>query len=217
MKRILKQTDSERLLSAMQFKGYVWPNNPTTFETTFTKKTVQNHYPFTNFVEIEELGIIREFKGEGEFVGEGAYEEFSKMVVQCFYGKGAGLLKHPTLAPTTVKMTELKQMQEPVANYVKYSFTFQENKPPIANVTSIKTTNESSAVKEAVKILESTKDSPETIISNIDYRIKQGDTLTKIAKQYKTSIDEILKLNKGIKNPNLIITGKTLIIPVKAK
>lgn len=217
MKQILRQDDSDRLLSAMQFRDYVWPNNPTTFETSFIKKTVQNHYPFTNFVEIEELGIIREMKGEGEFVGEGAYEEFSKMAVKCFYGTEAGLLKHPTLAPTMVKMTELKLMQEPTPNYVKYSFTFQENKPPVANAVSIPTVVQNNTVNDAVKLLESTKENADTPITNIDYKIKQGDTLTRIAKQYGTSIDEILKLNKGIKNPNLIIAGKNLNIPVKAK
>lgn len=45
------------------------------------------------------------------------------------------------------------------------------------------------------------------------YTITKGDNLTKIAKKNNTTIDTILKLNPAIKNPNLIITGKLLVLP----
>lgn len=44
------------------------------------------------------------------------------------------------------------------------------------------------------------------------YKIKQGDTLSSIAKQYGTSVNELASAN-GISNPNLIIAGKNLTIP----
>lgn len=44
------------------------------------------------------------------------------------------------------------------------------------------------------------------------YRIKSGDNLTKIARQNGTTLQEILRLNPQIKNPNLIITGHNLIL-----
>lgn len=44
------------------------------------------------------------------------------------------------------------------------------------------------------------------------YKIKKGDNLTKIAKQYGTTVDALAKSN-NIKDKNLIITGKTLIVP----
>lgn len=44
--------------------------------------------------------------------------------------------------------------------------------------------------------------------------IKRGDTLTKIAKQYNTTVAELVALN-NISNPNLIYTGNTLEVPVK--
>ena len=44
------------------------------------------------------------------------------------------------------------------------------------------------------------------------YQINSGDNLTKIAKRYDTTIEEILKLNPQIKEPNFIITGHKLII-----
>lgn len=41
------------------------------------------------------------------------------------------------------------------------------------------------------------------------YTVKRGDTLTAIAKKYKTTIKKLVELN-NIKNPNLIITGQKL-------
>ena len=49
----------------------------------------------------------------------------------------------------------------------------------------------------------------------INYKIVKGDTLTKIARKYKTTIKAIRALNPKIKNPNLIIAGDTIKIPVK--
>lgn len=46
-----------------------------------------------------------------------------------------------------------------------------------------------------------------------NYKIKKGDNLTKIAKANGTTIQELLKANPNIKNPNLIYAGQTLKIP----
>ena len=44
------------------------------------------------------------------------------------------------------------------------------------------------------------------------YTIKQGDTLSSIAKKYNTTVDALASAN-GIANPNLIIAGNTLKLP----
>ena len=41
------------------------------------------------------------------------------------------------------------------------------------------------------------------------YTVQKGDTLSKIAKQNNTTVDELVRLN-NIRNPNLIRTGQTL-------
>ena len=43
--------------------------------------------------------------------------------------------------------------------------------------------------------------------------IKSGETISGIAKQYGTSISELMKLNPKIKNPNLIYAGEDLNLP----
>ena len=39
--------------------------------------------------------------------------------------------------------------------------------------------------------------------------MKRGDTLTKIAREYNTSVEELVEINK-IRNPDLIYVGEKL-------
>ena len=48
------------------------------------------------------------------------------------------------------------------------------------------------------------------------YTIVKGDNLTKIARAFGTTVDELVKLN-GIENPNLIYAGAELKIPFTAE
>ena len=40
-----------------------------------------------------------------------------------------------------------------------------------------------------------------------------GDTLWGIAKRYDVALEELLRVNPGIKNPNLIRVGDKVVIP----
>jgi peptidoglycan endopeptidase LytE len=45
------------------------------------------------------------------------------------------------------------------------------------------------------------------------YYVKKGDTLRKIAEKFGTTVDALLKLNPGIKDPNRIYAGQALKVP----
>ena len=47
----------------------------------------------------------------------------------------------------------------------------------------------------------------------MDYKIKSGDTLSEIAQAYGTTYQKLAEIN-GIENPNLIIAGTTIKVPV---
>jgi len=47
------------------------------------------------------------------------------------------------------------------------------------------------------------------------YKVKKGDTLSQIAQKFKTSLKELLRSNKNIKDPNMISIGQSIIIPKK--
>ena len=51
------------------------------------------------------------------------------------------------------------------------------------------------------------KTSPQT---KLYYTVVSGDTLSDIAQKYGTSLASILKLNPGIKNPNVIYPGQKI-------
>ncbi len=51
--------------------------------------------------------------------------------------------------------------------------------------------------------------------STIDYTVKKGDTLYRIALQYGTTINELVSIN-NIRNPNLIFPGEVLRIPTNS-
>ena len=48
--------------------------------------------------------------------------------------------------------------------------------------------------------------------NTIIYTVKPGDTLSKIAREYGTTVNEIVSLNPSIKNPNLIYPGEQFTI-----
>jgi len=49
------------------------------------------------------------------------------------------------------------------------------------------------------------------------YKIKAGDTLSEIAKDYNTNITKLLQLNPKIKKANLIYAGQSITVPSKVK
>lgn len=54
---------------------------------------------------------------------------------------------------------------------------------------------------------------PENYNQDIKYIVKKGNTLSGIAIKYKTTVKELVILNK-ISNPNLIFPGENLIVPI---
>ena len=51
-------------------------------------------------------------------------------------------------------------------------------------------------------------------VTYIKYTVVKGDTLSKLAKRFGTTVNTLVKINH-IKNPNLIIVGQVLLIPQK--
>ena len=81
-------------LTPMQYKSYVWPHNPRTYTIQYVRKVAVHKVPFGRYA-MQDLGLGRRvMKGEGEFYGAGAYEEFKKLA-SVFYHSGPGTLIHP--------------------------------------------------------------------------------------------------------------------------
>jgi hypothetical protein len=52
--------------------------------------------------------------------------------------------------------------------------------------------------------------------TQLTYKVKQGDTLSSIAKKFHITVEELLAANKQIKDPNKIAIGDVLVIPSPA-
>ena len=64
--------------------------------------------------------------------------------------------------------------------------------------------------EERAKLTREWSDGLEEIPSNVQYyTIKKGDTLSKIAKMYSTTVEKLCRWN-NISNPNYIVAGKRI-------
>ena len=88
-------------LTPMRYKDYIWPSNPGSYRISFRRVVAEYKLPFGRSVT-QDLGqVCRVLEGEGEFAGEGAYEEFKRLAT-VFYGGGAGVLVHPVWMTTAM-------------------------------------------------------------------------------------------------------------------
>ena len=138
-------------------------------------------------------------KGEGEFVGEGAYATFKKLA-SLFYQETAGTLVHPLWDAAQAWFVDLKLEQEPREDYVRYSFEFWEDYPGVA--TSLKEISQPD--------IESNAETAAKAAGNeeIWHTVVKGESLWSIANRYGETLAQVIERNPQIKNPNLIYVGQ---------
>ena len=184
-------------LSPMRFKNYVWPHNPRVYEIAFHRNVAVHQVPFGRSV-LEGMGMdYRILRGEGEFVGPGAYREFQKLAT-VFYEETPGILVHPVWQTANAWFVELSVKQEPLEDYVAYAFEFWECYDHYQR-TLTTVSAPSSGNTEAAATAGSAGQAYYTVVS--------GDTLYAIARKYALSLTELVALNPQIRNINLIYPG----------
>ena len=187
-------------LSSMRFKSFVWPHNPRVYTITYERKMAVHKVPFGRY-QLQSLGLTRRImRGEGEFVGEGAYEQF-KALAMVFYEDTAGTLIHPLWDTTSAWFVELELEQEPRADYVKYRFAFWED------YTGYRT----GALRAGESTGTGSSDAgtaPAVPAEAAYHTVVQGETLWGIATRYGLSLSALMEYNPQIKNPNLITVGQ---------
>ena len=183
-------------LTPMRYKNYVWPHNPETYSVTWQRKIAVHKVPFGRYC-MQEMGpSYRVMRGEGTFVGTGAYQEFRRLAA-VFDQDGAGLLVHPVWQAAGAYFVSLQLTEEPMPNFVRYTFEFWEDCGQDAELTAVSTANSGSTAAN----------SGESTASTVWYTVKKGDTLWGIAKSYGVTLQSLLATNPQIKNPNLIYAG----------
>lgn len=185
------------LLTPMRYKDYVWPHNPAVYSITFERQVALHKVPFGRYYT-QDLGqSCRVMRGEGEFAGPGAYDEFKKLAT-VFYGGGPGLLIHPVWQVSNAYFTDLRLEQAPLPDYVRYSFTFRERYD---------------GYSDALTALDSAGSAYAGGTEAVTHTVVSGDTLWGVAQAYGVALEDLLAVNPGIKNPNLIHVGEQVVIP----
>ena len=190
------------LLTPMRYKDYIWPYNPATYSIAYERQIAVHKVPFGHYC-MQDLGMdCRVMRGQGEFSVEGAYDEFKKLA-SIFYDNGPGLLIHPLWQISNAYFTALKLEQEPLPDYVRYSFEFRERYDEYNDsLTSLGMANSGSSGQDV-----------SAAPSKTTHSVVSGDTLWGISNRYNVKLEDLLKVNPGIKNPNLIRVGEVVVIP----
>lgn len=187
-------------LTPMRFKNYTWPYNPETYAVEFERRVAAHKAPFGRYV-LQDLGVTaRVLRGEGTFVGEGAYDAFTRLAA-VFEEPGPGLLVHPVWPASRAYFVSLQVTETPLPDYVRYRFEFWEAggaENEGMSASAVHTGGEAP-----------TKVSAESTT----YIVKKGDTLWGIAQRCGVTLAALLTANPGIKNPNLIYPGDRVKIP----
>ncbi len=188
------------LLTPMRYKDYTWPHNPRVYSIDYQRTMAVNKTPFGGY-QLQDLGNAhRVMEGEGEFVGEGAYEEFQRLAC-VFYEKGPGLLVHPLWQVANTYFVSLRVEQAPRPDYVRYSFAFWEE-------NSLTTGLATRTVETAAGSGGSAGTAVQSGGQAAYHQVVKGDTLWALAGRYGVSVSELIALNPQIKNPNLIQVGE---------
>ena len=186
------------ILSPMRFKNFVWPHNPRVYSITVERKIAVHKIPFGRHY-LQSLGQTRRvLKGQGEFVGEGAYDTF-KALASVFYEETPGTLVHPVWMTTTAWFAGLELRQEPRRDYVAYSFEFWEVVPD-GNTTGLTAVAADTGGTAA--------DGGAPAAQGEWYTVVKGDTLWGLSQRYGVPLSRIIALNPQISNPNLIYPGQ---------
>jgi nucleoid-associated protein YgaU len=176
----------------MRFKSFVWPHNPKVFEIEF-KRVVRSHKVPFGMYALQSMGRTnRVLRGEGEFVGPGAYGAFKKLAT-VFCENTPGVLVHPVWQTTSAYFVELTLRQEPAEDFVGYAFEFWEC---YDGCDAVLTRISQPGIPRAADSTGETW-----------YTVAAGDCLWRIAAANDMTPDDLIALNPQIRNPNLIYAG----------
>lgn len=195
------------ILSPMKYKDFTWPHNPRTYTVEFRREMGVHKVPFGRY-HLQDLGPTRRvMRGEGEFVGEDAYERF-KALATVFYSDGPGVLVHPVWQSSNAYFVELSLTQEPRRDYVRYSFTFWEGYDGYQAYARRAETGKNGGQGTALSTSPTAGAGSGSAAGEVWHTVVRGENLWRIAQHYGVELTEVIARNPQLRNPNLIYPGE---------
>lgn len=163
----------------MQYKNYIWTHNPKNIEILSNRDVKENTLPYFGSVFQDYGRKKRIVKGIGEFFGSDCLSQYDTLF-SLFKEGGEGFLFLPQIPPFLAIFKSLSLVGETTPNVVRYSFEFWECTDQKAKNTSL-----------------------------FNYHtVSENETLWDISYLYNVKIENLLNLNKNIKNPNDLAVGE---------
>lgn len=193
-------------LTPMRFKDYTWPHNPEVYTVESQRRMAVHAVPFGRCVVQDLGGGYRILRGEGVFAGENAYQQFRELE-EVFRQGGAGVLVHPVWQAERAWFVELTVTEQPLPDYVHYTFTFWEDWTGYDK--GLTENNDGGTAPYNGGQNGSQSAAPDAAV----YIVKKGDTLWGIAQRHGVTLRALIAANPQIKNPNLIYPGDRVVLP----
>lgn len=187
------------MLAAMKYRNFVWPNNPKTFEVEYRRTLHSYKLPFSGYV-VQNLGLQNKIiRGEGEFTGPEAYENFRKLAALFEENKG-GKLVHPVWPTMRAYFAKLNLREEPREDYVHYSFEFWEYMG-----------NKFEDMADAMDDFD--YDDPAASLPGLKrYTMAgQNDTLRTLAAKFNVTVEQMCSMNPTVDGPDTTLTPGQII------
>ena len=110
----------------MSFRDFIFPVNPYIIRISHKRSVSDRKIPFSDDV-VSDMGLnSRIIKGEGEFFGSSAENDFRRL--REMHEKGEGMLYVPSQKSVYAYFSELELIGRDIEGVIKYSFTFIESR-----------------------------------------------------------------------------------------